>query len=59
MTYIRERKKGKKGEMKEEKERKTSIDTVYSSPKKRYWEGLTQDKEQICKTYFKGGIGTS
>lgn len=55
MTYIRERKKGKKGEMKEERERKTSIDTVYSSPKSRYWEGLIQDKEQICKTYFKGG----
>lgn len=50
MTYIRERKKGKKVKIKEERERKTSIDTVYSSPKCRYWEGLIQDKEQICKT---------
>lgn len=55
MTYIRERKKGKKGEMKEERKRKTSIDTVFSFPKCRYWEGLIQDKEQICKTCFKGG----
>lgn len=37
MTYIRERKKGKKGEMKEERERKASIDTIYSSSR---WQVL-------------------